>query len=173
VKTTDPLSMWIRPMTTRDIPVVAALETKIYPQPWAIGVFNDELAQPNRRYVVAEDAHQGIVGYAGLLVVDEDAHITTLAVDQTARRHRLGTRLMLELVDAAVYAGAQHLTLEVRVSNAAAQRLYQRFGFAPVGMRKNYYVDEDAVVMWAIDIRSDEYTARIDAIRAATEAADG
>ncbi|HEX9856552.1 MAG TPA: ribosomal protein S18-alanine N-acetyltransferase [Acidimicrobiia bacterium] len=167
--TSDSLALWIRPMTTRDIPVVAALETKVYPQPWSIGVFNDELAQPNRRYLVADDAHEGIVGYAGLLVVEEDAHITTVAVDTSARRHRIGTRLMLALVDAAIEKGARHLTLEVRVSNAAARLLYERFGFAPVGMRKAYYVDEDAVVMWAIDIDSSEYAARIHAIRASLE----
>jgi ribosomal-protein-alanine N-acetyltransferase len=72
---------------------------------------------------------------------------------------------MMALVDAALEADARHLTLEVRMSNQAAQRLYQRFGFAPVGLRKNYYRDEDALVMWAIDIDTDDYRDRLAAIR--------
>jgi ribosomal-protein-alanine N-acetyltransferase len=73
---------------------------------------------------------------------------------------------MLRLVSAALEAGARSLTLEVRVSNAAAQALYRRFGMAPVGVRKAYYVDEDALIMWAHEIDSDEYAQRLDAIAA-------
>ncbi len=160
----------IRPMTTRDIAEVATLEAAIYPQPWAARIFYDELALENRSYVAAVEADV-VVGYAGLLIVDEDAHVTTLAVDPRVRRRRLGTRLMLELVDIALERGARHLTLEVRMSNASAQALYQRFGFAPVGLRKNYYRDEDALVMWAIDIDTDEYADRIEAIRQSLEVA--
>ena len=150
----------IRPMGLGDIPVVATLEQEIYDSPWSVRVFYDELALENRRYLVAED-EVGIVGYAGLLVVESDAHITTMAVDERARRQRLGTRLMMELISAAVDLGAGHITLEVRMSNEGAQHLYQRFGFSPVGLRKNYYKDEDALVMWANDITSAEYQSRL------------
>ena len=119
----------------------------------------------NRSYLVVEDGSGALVGYGGLLVVDSDAHITTLAVDPRVRRRRLGTRLMLALVDEAFGIGAEHLTLEVRMSNEAAQQLYSRFGFAPVGLRKNYYQNEDALVMWAIEIKTPEYQEQIDAIR--------
>jgi len=161
----------IRPMTRRDIPAVATLEQAVYPQPWSVRVFFDELAQPNRAYFVAVDAEDLILGYGGLLLVEEDAHITTLAVVPEARRDRLGTRLMLALVEGALESGARHLTLEVRMSNAAARRLYERFGFAPVGLRKDYYRDEDALVMWAIDIDAEEYALRLDAIRRSLEGA--
>ena len=154
----------IRPMTTGDVSVVVALERDVYPQPWSEGVFRDELGLTNRRYLVVEDEGR-IVAYGGMLHVEADAHITTVAVDPSARRNRLGTRLMLALVDEALDVGAAHLTLEVRVSNEAAHRLYERFGFAPVGVRKNYYLTEDAVVMWAIDIRSEAYQERIADIR--------
>ena len=157
-------------MTRRDIPVVAELEREIYPEPWAPRVFFDELAQPNRSYVVALDAAGEIVGYAGMLRVEEDAHITTLAIDPGARRAKLGTRLMLSLVDEARDAGARHLTLEVRMSNTAAQQLYRRFGFAPVGLRKNYYRTEDALIMWAIDIDTADYEQRVSAIHASLAA---
>ena len=150
----------IRPMNFHDIPVVATLEQEIYDSPWSMRVFYDELALENRRYLVAEDEN-GIVGYGGLLVVESDAHITTMAVDAGARRQRLGTRLMVALIDAAIDMGAGHLTLEVRMSNEGAQHLYRRFGFSPVGLRKNYYKDEDALVMWANDITSAEYQARL------------
>ena len=121
----------------------------------------------NRRYLVATDGTDLVLGYCGLLIVEEDAHVTTIAVAPRSRGHHLGTRLMLEMVDAAVDADTRHLTLEVRVSNDSAQKLYERFGFEPVGRRKNYYKDEDALVMWATDIDTDEYQGRIDGIRSA------
>lgn len=152
-------------MTRDDIPAVATLERIVYPEPWSARVFYDELERDNRRYFVVDD-HGTIVGYGGLLLVQDDAHVTTLAVDPAVRRRRLGTRLLLTLVEAALEAGARHLTLEVRVSNVDAQRLYERFGFQPVGRRKGYYRDEDALVMWAIDIDDDAYASRLGEIRA-------
>lgn len=158
----------VRPMNPGDLGPVVALEREIYPQPWSELVFRDELSLQNRAYLVVE--HEGrLVGYGGMLVVDMDAHITTIAVDSTTRRHRIGTRLMLALIDEALRSGAEHLTLEVRASNDAAHRLYDRFGFVSVGVRKNYYLTEDAVVMWAIDIRSEDYQARLASIRAGLE----
>jgi ribosomal-protein-alanine N-acetyltransferase len=155
-------------MKKQDLAAVIRLENAIYPQPWSPGVFSEELSQLNRHYMVVED-QSGIVGYGGLLLVADDAHVTTIAVDPAAQRGRLGTRLMLALVDAAMAAGAKHLTLEVRVSNEGARRLYQRFGFAPVGVRKDYYRDEDALVMWATDIDAKAYAERVASIRALTE----
>lgn len=155
----------IRPMRRGDIPSVAELEADIYPQPWSPRVFFDELSLENRRYLVATTDDGSILGYCGLLIVEDDAHITTIAVAPGARGHHLGQRLMLALVDVAREAQTQHLTLEVRVSNDGAQRLYERFGFDPVGRRKNYYKDEDALVMWATDIDNEAYEERIHAIR--------
>ncbi len=159
------MTIEIRPMTRADIPAVATLESEIYPEPWSPRVFFDELAMDNRRYLVAVEESGAPIGYGGLLIVEGDAHITTIAVAPAARGRQLGTRLMLRLVDEAVAAGTQHLTLEVRASNETAQRLYERFGFEPVGRRKNYYKDEDALVMWATDIGTAEYQDRIRAIR--------
>ncbi len=155
----------IRTMTRDDIPAVATLEQQIYDNPWSVRVFYDELAMENRRYLVAEEDGVGIVGYGGLLVVESDAHITTLGVDVAARRQSLGTRLMLELVGGAIGAGVDHITLEVRMSNEGAQRLYQKFGFAPVGLRKHYYRNEDALVMWANDINGIDYQSRLMGVR--------
>lgn len=164
------MSAVIREMNRHDIPAVATLEQAIYTTPWSVRVFYDELALDNRRYIVAEDDGV-VVGYGGMLVVEDDGHITTLAVDPLARRQRLGTRLMVALIDAGLLAGVSHLTLEVRMSNDGAQALYERFGFAPVGLRKNYYRDEDALVMWANDIDGVEYQARLMHVRRDLEAA--
>jgi len=163
------VTVTIRPMRRGDIPAVAELEADIYPQPWSPRVFFDELALQNRRYLVATTAEGLVMGYCGLLIVEDDAHITTIAVASGARGNHLGQRLMLALVDVAREAGTRHLTLEVRVSNAGALRLYERFGFDPVGRRKNYYKDEDALVMWATDIDNEDYQERIRAIRSSLQ----
>jgi ribosomal-protein-alanine N-acetyltransferase len=73
--------------------------------------------------------------------------------------------LLLAIIDAALEAGAEHLTLELRVSNSPARSLYERFGFSPVGVRPRYYVDEDALVMWAVNASGSEYSRRLDRIR--------
>src|SRR4029077_11526282 len=89
-----------------------------------------------------------------LMLIVEDAHVTTIAVDPAWHRHKIGSRLLLNLARESAARGATHLTLEVRVSNSAAQAMYRQFGFRPSGVRKNYYVEtnEDALVMWADDI---------------------
>ncbi len=154
----------IRPMTLDDLDSVLVLEHQIYDQPWSEQIFRDELATDNRTYLVATIDDE-IVAFAGLLEVDDDAHITTVAVVERARRLRLGTRMVLALVELALGHGCRNLTLEVRISNRGAQRLYSRFGLAPVGVRKNYYRTEDALVMWAHDIDRDEYQQRLAGIR--------
>lgn len=152
------------PLTLDDLEDVVALEARTYSTPWSEQVFRDELTADNRSYLKAVDAEGRLVGYAGLMEVAEEAHVTTVVVDPDHRGGRVGTRLMLSLVTSAIGAGARSLTLEVRVSNAAAQSLYRRFGMAPVGVRKDYYLDEDALVMWAHEIDSPEYLARLDEI---------
>ena len=100
-----------------------------------------------------------VVGYAGLMLTGDDAHVTTIAVDPAWHRHKIGTRLLLNLAREARGPGRRHLTLEVRVCNSGAQAMYRRFGFEPAGVRKNYYAEtnEDALVMWADDIDSADY----------------
>lgn len=157
-----------RRMTLADLPLVLELEIATYPQPWSEGIFRDELSFDDRVYIVAESDGE-LIGFAGLMLILEDAHVTTLAVRSTARRAGLGTRLMLQLIEAGLERGAKNLTLEVRASNAGAQRLYERFDMAAVGVRKHYYRDDDAVVMWATDIDQAHYAARLDEIRAGLE----
>ena len=158
------LGLNLRPMTMDDIDVVAQLERKIYPQPWSEDAFVDELSRENRAYFVVEEIEE-IIGYGGMFLVEEDAHIATVAVTDEYRGRGIGTLLMLALVEVALEAGAENLTLEVRLDNYAARDVYQRFGFAPIGIRKNYYRDSDALVMWVTDIEGDVYQQRLDEIR--------
>jgi ribosomal-protein-alanine N-acetyltransferase len=151
-------------METADIPAVALMEGAVFPDPWSANAFGEELAAAGRRYLVAEEGGE-IVGYGGVMVVGEDTHIVTLAVAPEERGRGLGTRLMLALAEEALSAGSSHLTLEVRVSNEAAQRLYHRFGFDTVGVRRHYYRDEDALIMWAMDADSADYARRLAEIR--------
>jgi len=159
----------IGPMRRRHLRTVVTIEEECYPQPWSATVFLSELAQrSSRRYTVATIGPL-LVGYCGLMTVDEDGHITTLSVDPPWHHRGVGTVLLLDQARAAPALGVRHLTLEVRASNDPAQALYRRFGFAPVGVRPNYYAEtgEDAIVMWARDIDSDDYRARLAGIEAA------
>ncbi|MDK1018933.1 MAG: ribosomal protein S18-alanine N-acetyltransferase [Actinomycetota bacterium] len=160
----------IRAMTRRDVPAIVALEREVFDEPWPPRVFFDELAAEKREYIVIMTGETTVVGYGGLLIGDDDAHITTLAVAPGMRGRQIGKRLMLALVERALGVGARRLTLEVRLSNASAQGLYELFGFAPVGRRKDYYKDEDALVMWVTDIDARGYAQRLATIR---ETVDG
>ena len=100
-----------------------------------------------------------IVGYAGLWLMTDEAHITTIAVDPDFQGNGLGELLLVALIDRAKQIGARWLTLEVRVSNEVAQRLYEKYTFKEMGIRRRYYSDngEDALVMWTDPIDSDTF----------------
>ena len=156
------------PMRRRHLRSVLRIEGQVYPRPWTLTLFLGELAlRASRHYVVAR-VEGTVVGYAGLMLSLDEGHVTTIAVDPAWQRHQIGTRLMLNLNRAALARGARHLTLEVRVSNTAAQAMYQRFGFETEGLRKNYYAEtkEDALIMWVHQIDSPAHTARLAAIEA-------
>jgi ribosomal-protein-alanine N-acetyltransferase len=121
---------------------------------WSEAAFWSELAQPDSRYyVVAEDAAQPaadrFVGYAGLAVFGDEAHVLTLGVRRDQQRHGVGAALLRDLLAQAAGRGARTVLLDVRADNPAAQRLYTRHGFVPAGIRKRYYQPSgtDAVVM--------------------------
>jgi ribosomal-protein-alanine N-acetyltransferase len=169
VTVTAPLVVSVVPMRRRHLRSVLRIEALVYPRPWSQSLFLSELAlRGSRAYFVAR-VGRDIVGYAGIMLSGEDAHITTIAVDPEHHRHTIGTRLLLVLTREALARGARHMTLEVRLSNHAAQDLYRRFGFGPVGVRKNYYqeTNEDALVMWSHGIDSPEYDGLLDSIERA------
>jgi ribosomal-protein-alanine N-acetyltransferase len=144
-----PVGLTVEPMTAADIPAVHAIETASFPTPWPPYAFRQEL-ETNRmaRYLVVR-AGERVIGYAGTWLMVDEAHITTFAVLPVYRRRGIGGLLLCELMDLAADLGATVVTLEVRLSNASARRLYQQFGFRPVGVRPRYYSDdgEDALIM--------------------------
>ena len=158
-----PLEVHLVPMRRRHLRAVLRIESQVYPRPWSLPLFMSELnLRTSRAYYVAR-VEGNVVGYAGLMLTGDDGHVTTIAVDPAWHRHKIGTRLLLNLAREARDRSARHLTLEVRMSNTGAQALYRKFGFRPAGIRKNYYLEtnEDAMVMWADDIDTDEYASRL------------
>jgi ribosomal-protein-alanine N-acetyltransferase len=108
-----------------------------------------------------------LVGYAGVWVTLDEGHVTTIAVHPGQRGRSVGELLLNGLIDQGLELGAANLTLEVRVSNNAAQQLYLKYGFQPVGTRKRYYTDngEDALIMWTDTISSAAYQSRLRELR--------
>jgi ribosomal-protein-alanine N-acetyltransferase len=160
------VTVHVQPMRRRHLRSVLRIEQQVYPRPWSSSLFMSELAlRSTRAYYVARIGRD-LVGYAGLMMTLDEAHVTTIAVDPRRHRSKIGTRLLLVLVREAIARGATAVTLEVRMSNHGAQDLYRRFGFEPVGVRKNYYqeVNEDALVMWANEVDQPEYSALLDSI---------
>jgi [ribosomal protein S18]-alanine N-acetyltransferase len=165
---TDPADLEVRisAMRRRHLRGVLRIEAQVYPRPWTFGLFLSEIGQrASRLYVVARVGGE-VVGYAGVFRAVDDGHITTVAVDPAWHRHGIATRMLLVLARGAIQRGCANLTLEVRMSNSGARALYQRFGFVPAGVRKGYYPEtgEDALVMWANDVNTPAYAARLAAI---------
>lgn len=163
----ETLDVQVAGMRRRHIPAVLRIETRVYPRPWSAGLFLSELAQRNSRaYFVARHKSK-VVGYGGIMLLGDEGHITNIAVDPDCHRSKIGTRLMLAMIDEARERGMRAVTLEVRKSNLGAQAMYRRFGFATVGLRRGYYVEtgEDAYVMWAEGVWSPEYGRRLEGVR--------
>lgn len=142
----DPI---IRRMNDQDIDQVSELDRLSFSSPWSKEIFYREIENPYAHYFVLDNKSE-IIGYAGMWIVMEDAQITNIAIHPDYRRNKLGEKLFQHIFYYAMQAGVRRLSLEVRVSNIAAQRLYRKFGLVPGGIRKNYYTDnqEDALVMW-------------------------
>ena len=158
----------IAPFRRRHLRSVVRIEEEAYPRPWSATLFLSELAQRSSRRYTVGTIGPIVVAYLGLMMVEDDGHVTTLTVDPGWHHRGIGTVLLLDAARAAPALGVRHLTLEVRVGNDPAQALYRRFGFAPVGVRKNYYAEtgEDAIIMWARDNDTPEYAERLSAIAA-------
>lgn len=152
-------------MRGADIEQVSRIERQSFPTPWSTHAYVTEIANPSACYLVAtlneaasnvsaDTRPETIVGYGGMWVIMDEAHVTTLAVDPTFRGRRIGELLLCELLAASLRLGATRATLEVRESNQAAQRLYEKYGFVWVALRKGYYTDnnEHAVIMWIDDM---------------------
>ena len=139
----------IRLMTVKDVDQVCAIEDATFATPWSRASIEREVTDnPCARYLLVTKGEE-VLGYAGMWLVLDEAHITNVAIRADQRGKGLGEKLMRALVQLAADSGMNWMTLEVRASNAAAQRLYKKLGFINVGRRKGYYEDnrEDAILM--------------------------
>lgn len=160
----DPVS--VEPMRGTDVEAVSRIEQRSYPTPWHAHAYHTEIGNRAACYLVARLGGK-VVGYCGMWVIMDEAHITTLAVAPEQRGKKIGERLLLALLDEAYLMGASRATLEVRERNIAAQCLYRKYGFRDAAMRKNYYSDnnENALVMWVDDIHTERYRQRLRELR--------
>jgi ribosomal-protein-alanine N-acetyltransferase len=146
--TPEPLD--IRRLSYADLPQVIAIERRAFPTPWSLAMFVLELSKPSGICLAATRSGR-VVGYLICSRYDTVWHVMNVAVNDAMRREGIASALIDHLFGRADGPGAQY-TLEVRTSNAAAIRLYERFGFRSAGLRRGYYHDnkEDAVIMWRV-----------------------
>lgn len=139
----------IGPMALDDVEAAHEIERLSFATPWPAHAFEQELRGNRLARYLAARAGTDLVGFAGIWMMIDEAHVTTISVHPDWRRRGIGRRLLLGLADLATAIGARRLTLEVRLGNTAAQAMYLEFGFAVAGRRPGYYSDdgEDALVM--------------------------
>lgn len=140
----------VLPMQISDLPQVMAIENASFPAPWSRQAFISELTYNRSAVYLVAKADDQVVGYSGLWLVVDEAHITNIAVHPRWRRRGIGKILMDEMQNRALARKCRAITLEVRKSNTAAQKLYTQYGFTAQGIRRGYYSDsgEDAIIMW-------------------------
>jgi ribosomal-protein-alanine N-acetyltransferase len=141
-----------------------AIEKQSFPTTWPADSFAREAENGAARYRVALLGEE-VVGYVGAWFVLDELHITTIAVDPVLRRGGVARKLLASLLRECVEDGCRWSVLEVRESNEAAIKLYERFGFRPVGSRKKYYENEEnALVMWVGSMQGQEFRERLVAL---------
>ncbi|RYG26319.1 ribosomal-protein-alanine N-acetyltransferase [bacterium] len=137
------------PLREDHLPAILEIERQVNGSPWSEKSFRNEIDHPHGIFRVAIEGGQ-VVGYGGLWLVIDEAHVTNVAIAPTHQRQGIGRRLMVQLLEAAKSAGMICATLEVRAGNGPALHLYESLGFERTAVRRGYYPDnkEDAVVMW-------------------------
>lgn len=158
----------IEKLRRRDLRQLLRIESAVFPEPWSPAVFNSELALRKGRLYRAAWAAEEMVGYIGFMIVDDEAHMTTIATAPGYQRSGVATTMIVDAFRSLLESGVKHVSLEVAANNEPAQTLYRRFGFAPVAVRKNYYpvTGQDALVMWVYDIDTDQYANRLEELAA-------
>ena len=161
----------VEPMRMGDVPAVLEIERLSFSSPWPAYAFEQELTTNRLAHYVVARSEGRVVGFAGIWLMVDEAHVTTFGVHPDHRRRGVGRRLLLRLAELAIELGTARMTLEVRVSNAAAQALYRSFGFRVAGRRIAYYSDdgEDALVMTTSELVGPMMRAAIAVARLRTE----
>ncbi len=150
----------IVPMQKQHLDDVVAIEEKAYGEHhWSKESFFNEMNNQLAKYFCAFDSSEKLVGYCGCWQIMEEAHITNIAVSPDFRRKNTGEALLVAIIKSCYNEKIKYLTLEVRVSNEPAIKLYEKYGFKSLGVRKGYYQDndEDALIMWTENIFYDKF----------------
>ena len=165
----SPREMAIEPMAQSDLPAVLRIEGLSFSTSWPMNAFSNEIRDNKLAHYFVGRLGGTVVAYGGIWVILEDSHVTTIAVHPEYRGLKLGEEMLLKLLDEAIAQGAAWITLEVRESNDVAQKLYRKYGFTTVSTRRGYYSDngENALVMWAGNLKGELYGARLRVLRAA------
>jgi len=146
----------IKKMNLEHIDAVWEIEKASFPNPWSRQAFLEEIVFNQRAFYLVAQLGKKIIAYAGCWIIFDEAHITNVATLPEYRRQKIATKLLESLEQHLASQGVDSLTLEVRVSNQEAQDLYRQRKFSAIGLRKNYYTDnnEDAIIMWKRGIES-------------------
>lgn len=154
--------VYINPLMTDDVPRVSEIEAAAYGKHhWSRNSFYSEINNKIAKYYTARVPTGEIAGYIGTWHIVDEAHITTIAVAQEYLRNHIAECLIVKSLEDCYNELIKYITLEVRVSNIPAIKLYEKYGFKSLGTRKGYYQDnnEDALIMWTENIFSDDYKA--------------
>lgn len=191
----------IEPMMQDDVTEVSQVERRCFTNPWPSSAYRRELRDLEHNYYIvarwraegaptlteerprgplnllpfirrAEPAKVPVLGFGGMWIMFDEAHITTIGVEPAHRGQSLGELLFASLLTEAIKRGARWVTLEVRVSNVSAQALYEKYGFTRQGLRKRYYSDngEDAHIMWSPPLNEEPIRERLAALQHALAA---
>jgi [ribosomal protein S18]-alanine N-acetyltransferase len=151
------MTIELRRLTLTDLPAIERIERSAYPTPWSRSMFAGELAKPSSICLGAVDldADEQLVGYLIISRYADAWHVMNVAVHGDYRSRGIATTLLTQLFELTSGDDRRGYTLEVRVSNAGAIRLYERLGFVARGLRRGYYTDnrEDALIMWKDPVR--------------------
>ena len=166
-----PVRLEIEPMRLPDLDAVREIERRSFSTPWPAHAYPAEIETNRLAHYRVARLDGRIVAFAGIWLMLDEAHVTTFAVDPEFRRRSIGERLLLAMLDLAIVHGGREATLEVRLSNIAARRLYEKYGFRPVGLRPRYYSDdnEDALIMTTEPLGEPAMQARLARLRTSLE----
>lgn len=142
--------MLVRQANEKDVDDIYEIERLCFPDPWSRASLVHELTENPRAFYIVAEIDGKVVGYAGLWWVEDEGHITNVAVKPGYRNRRIASGIISVMIDFTQSKGIAHHTLEVRRSNDAAIGLYEKYGFRVEGVRKKYYLNngEDALIMW-------------------------